>query len=158
MQAMASDERILKDPEPMVALAELADSSVNFVVRPWVKGADYWDVKFDLTEHIKLAFDEKGISIPFPQMDVHMDLGGLINPRAAFQPGDAFGQEESEQQVGQCDIGIGLKVIEMPGGRIRWPRAEYPKWPAPRPGWYPSTYPVSGCRLRERWCASPAAG
>jgi small conductance mechanosensitive channel len=73
MQAMESDSRILKDPAPVVALAELADSSVNFVVRPWVKGADYWDVKFDLTEHIKLAFDEKGISIPFPQMDVHMD-------------------------------------------------------------------------------------
>ena len=73
MQAMASDSRVLKDPAPVVALAELADSSVNFVVRPWVKGADYWDVKFDLTEHIKMAFDEKGISIPFPQMDVHMD-------------------------------------------------------------------------------------
>jgi len=73
MQVMGSDSRILKDPAPVVALAELADSSVNFVVRPWVKGADYWDVKFDLTENIKLAFDEKGISIPFPQMDVHMD-------------------------------------------------------------------------------------
>ncbi len=71
MQAMESDERILKDPAPMVALAELGDSSVNFMVRPWVKGADYWDVKFDLTEHIKLTFDENGISIPFPQMDVH---------------------------------------------------------------------------------------
>ncbi len=71
MQAMESDERILKDPAPVVALAELGDSSVNFMVRPWVKGADYWDVKFDLTEHIKLTFDENGISIPFPQMDVH---------------------------------------------------------------------------------------
>ena len=57
----------------MVALAELADSSVNFVVRPWVRGEDYWDVKLDLTEKIKLAFDEKGVSIPFPQMDIHMD-------------------------------------------------------------------------------------
>lgn len=73
MQAMESDERILKDPAPMVALAELADSSVNFVVRPWVNAADYWDVKFELTEKIKLAFDENGVSIPFPQMDVHMD-------------------------------------------------------------------------------------
>lgn len=73
MQVMESDSRILKDPAPVVALAELADSSVNFVVRPWVRGEDYWDVKFDLTEKTKLAFDEKGISIPFPQMDIHMD-------------------------------------------------------------------------------------
>jgi len=73
MQAMESDERILKDPAPMVALAELADSSVNFVVRPWVNAADYWDVKFEFTEKIKLAFDDNGVSIPFPQMDVHTD-------------------------------------------------------------------------------------
>jgi len=73
MQAMESDERILKDPAPLVALAELGDSSVNFMVRPWVKRTDYGDVKYALTEHIKLAFDENGISIPFPQMDIHMD-------------------------------------------------------------------------------------
>jgi small conductance mechanosensitive channel len=73
MKAMESDERILKDPAPVVALAELADSSVNFVVRPWVNAADYWDVKFEFTEKIKLAFDDNGVSIPFPQMDVHMD-------------------------------------------------------------------------------------
>jgi small conductance mechanosensitive channel len=73
MQTMESDERILKDPDPMVALGELADSSVNFLVRPWVNAADYWDVKWDLTEKIKLAFDENDISIPFPQMDLHMD-------------------------------------------------------------------------------------
>ncbi len=73
IKSLESDERVLKDPAPVVALAELADSSVNFVVRPWVKGEDYWDVKFDLTEHIKLAFDENNISIPYPQMDVHMD-------------------------------------------------------------------------------------
>ena len=58
---------------PQVAVSELADSSVNFVVRPWVNAADYWDVKFELTEKIKLAFDEQGVSIPFPQMDIHMD-------------------------------------------------------------------------------------
>jgi len=54
-------------------VGELADSSVNFNVRPWVKSADYWNVKFDLTEQIKLAFDDNGISIPYPQMDVHLD-------------------------------------------------------------------------------------
>jgi small conductance mechanosensitive channel len=67
-----NDSRILTDPAPKIAVAELADSSVNFVVRPWVKTADYWAVRFDLTENIKLTFDEKGISIPYPQQDVHM--------------------------------------------------------------------------------------
>lgn len=70
---MASDERILKDPEPLIAVAELADSSVNFNVRPWVNTPDYWAVKFDLTEKIKLAFDQNSISIPYPQMDLHID-------------------------------------------------------------------------------------
>jgi len=66
-----ADERILKEPETLIAVAELADSSVNFNVRPWVNSGDYWPVRFDLTEKIKLAFDENGISIPYPQMDVH---------------------------------------------------------------------------------------
>ena len=73
MQAMESDERILKDPAPKVVLGELAECSVNFLVRPWVKAEDYWAVKWDLTEKIKLDFDAQGVSIPFPQMDVHMD-------------------------------------------------------------------------------------
>ena len=67
-----TDTRILSDPPPQVALSELADSSVNFVVRPWVKREDYWAVRFDLTRHIKEAFDENGIEIPFPQRTVHM--------------------------------------------------------------------------------------
>jgi small conductance mechanosensitive channel len=67
-----ADERILKDPAPLVAVGELADSSVNFNVRPWVKSSDYWSVYFDLNEKIKGAFDENGISIPFPQMDVNL--------------------------------------------------------------------------------------
>ncbi|MEP1447500.1 MAG: mechanosensitive ion channel domain-containing protein [Paraglaciecola sp.] len=71
-EMVAADERILKDPAPTVAVAELADSSVNFVVRPWVASADYWAVKFDFTEAVKLRFDAEGISIPFPQMDVHL--------------------------------------------------------------------------------------
>ena len=66
-----SDERILKDPETLIAVSELADSSINFVVRPWVKSGDYWAVKFDFNENVKLAFDEQSISIPYPQMDVH---------------------------------------------------------------------------------------
>ncbi len=75
-KVMDEDERILKDPAYTVAVSELADSSVNFVVRPWVKSGDYWAVKFDLTEKIKLAFDENDISIPFPQMDLHMQKAG----------------------------------------------------------------------------------
>ena len=61
----------LADPAPVVALAELADSSVNFVVRPWVKTSDYWAVLWDVTEQVKLQFDANGISIPYPQMDIH---------------------------------------------------------------------------------------
>ncbi len=71
-QILAADERILKDPAPVVAVSELADSSINFVVRPWVKTADYWGVFFDVTEKVKLTFDDQGISIPYPQQDVHM--------------------------------------------------------------------------------------
>ena len=67
-----ADERILKDPAVTIAVSELADSSVNFVLRPWVKTADYWAVYFDLTERIKKRFDEVGISIPFPQRDVYI--------------------------------------------------------------------------------------
>ncbi len=71
-EMVAADERILKDPAPTVAVSELAESSVNFVVRPWVKSADFWAVKFDYTEAVKLRFDSEGIGIPFPQMDVHV--------------------------------------------------------------------------------------
>tara|TARA_R110000868_G_scaffold319958_4_gene580940 strand:- start:1872 stop:2696 length:825 start_codon:yes stop_codon:yes gene_type:complete len=72
LEMVAADERILKDPEPKVAVSELADSSVNFVVRPWVASADFWPVKFDFTEAVKLRFDAEGITIPYPQMDVHL--------------------------------------------------------------------------------------
>lgn len=71
-EILKQDERILADPAPQIAVSELADSSVNFVVRPWVKPADYWNVKFDVTRKIKETFDEKGIEIPFPQTTVHM--------------------------------------------------------------------------------------
>lgn len=71
-QVLAGDDRVLKDPPATVAVSELGDSSVNFVVRPWVKSADYWDVYFDTTAKIKLSLDENGISIPYPQRDIHM--------------------------------------------------------------------------------------
>ena len=67
-----ADERILKDPECLIKVQALADSSVNFVVRPWVNSADYWGVYFDLTETIKKRFDKEDITFPFPQQDVHL--------------------------------------------------------------------------------------
>jgi small conductance mechanosensitive channel len=67
-----ADERILKDPEVFIALSELADSSVNFVVRAWVKAADYWGVFFSINELVYKSFESNGLNIPFPQMDVHI--------------------------------------------------------------------------------------
>ncbi|MGI9329958.1 MAG: mechanosensitive ion channel family protein [Gammaproteobacteria bacterium] len=67
-----SEERVLKEPAPTIAVLELADSSVNFVVRPWVATGDYWPVYFDLTEQIKKRFDAEGIAIPYPQRDLHV--------------------------------------------------------------------------------------
>lgn len=67
-----SDERVLSEPEPTVTVASLGDSSVNFNVRPWVNRADYWPLYWDFQERVKLEFDKNGISIPFPQRDVHI--------------------------------------------------------------------------------------
>jgi len=73
IELLEADERILKDPEPFVALGELADSSVNITTRAWVNAADYWGVYFDMQEKFYKGADKKGLSIPFPQMDVHLD-------------------------------------------------------------------------------------
>lgn len=72
LRILTEDARILKDPAPSVAVSELGESSIDFVVRPWVKTPDYWAVYFDVTEKVKLAFDAEGITIPFPQRAVHM--------------------------------------------------------------------------------------
>jgi len=71
-EILAADERVLKDPAPTIGVLALADSSVNFAVRPWVATADYWSVYFDLNETVKRRFDAAGISIPYPQRDVHL--------------------------------------------------------------------------------------
>lgn len=71
-EILSEDDRILDDPAPTIGVLELADSSVNFAVRPWVKTADYWDVFFATQEKIKKRFDAEGIAIPFPQQDVHL--------------------------------------------------------------------------------------
>ncbi|MDH3726819.1 MAG: mechanosensitive ion channel [Myxococcales bacterium] len=71
-EIVTNHEKVLKDPEPVVRLHQLGDSSVNFVVRPWSKTNEYWDVYWDVTREVKRRFDEEGISIPFPQRDVHV--------------------------------------------------------------------------------------
>ena len=72
MDIVGHDERVHKDPEPVVLVSELADSSVNLALRAWVSSADYWDIFFETTEKVKKAFDTNGINIPFPQRDVHL--------------------------------------------------------------------------------------
>ena len=71
-KVIKKDKRILKEPEPFVGVTELGDSSVNLIVRPWVKLADYWNVYFDLVKKIKDEFDKSKIEIPFPQMAIHI--------------------------------------------------------------------------------------
>lgn len=68
----SSDPRVLKDPKPLIAVSELGESSVNLVCRPWVKPTDYWSVYFDMLEKGKMELEKKGITIPFPQRDIHM--------------------------------------------------------------------------------------
>ncbi len=97
-------ELVLDDPEPQIEVSELADSSVNFVCRPWVKSSDYWRVKFDLTRDIKKRFDHEGISIPFPQRDIHVHHIGA-NGSEAPAPGPSESptpRERKPQLVGQA--------------------------------------------------------
>ncbi len=82
-ELVQSDSRILDMPEPVIAVSELAESSVNFVVQPWVASTEFLNVKFDLTERIKLGFDERGFTIPFPSRDVFVHhSGGTISMSA----------------------------------------------------------------------------
>jgi len=69
---LGGDDRVLKDPAPVIAVSELGDSSVNLVVRPWCRKEDYWNLRFDLTRKMKEELEAAGCSIPFPQRDVHM--------------------------------------------------------------------------------------
>lgn len=71
-EVLAGEKRILADPAPMIVVGQFGDSSVDLFIRPWVNTAEYWDVRFALLQGIKQAFDEKGITIPFPQRDVHL--------------------------------------------------------------------------------------
>ncbi|HHN48545.1 MAG TPA: mechanosensitive ion channel [Bacteroidales bacterium] len=75
LDLIKADKRVLADPEPFVAISELADSSVNFTARAWVNAADYWGLFFDMNQKVYQTFPQKGLSIPFPQMDVHVHNG-----------------------------------------------------------------------------------
>ncbi|MGA0846457.1 MAG: mechanosensitive ion channel family protein [Luteolibacter sp.] len=77
-EIIQADPRVLADPAPQIVITELAASSVNFAVRPWVNKDDYWDLFFDMQLKIKSRFDAEGISIPYPQQDIH-----IIQPKSA---------------------------------------------------------------------------
>ena len=109
-QVVSEHPRILKDPEPVVSVHELADSSVNFVCRPWVKTADYWDVYWDLTRTVKQRFDEAGVSIPFPQRDVH--IYNALPQSSAPEPArsESPGRAPAVQEKGDTSKGGGTEL------------------------------------------------
>ena len=71
-EVITNHEKVLAEPEPVIKVSELADSSVNFIARPWSKTSDYWDVYWDITRRVKERFDAEGVGIPFPQRDIHL--------------------------------------------------------------------------------------
>jgi small conductance mechanosensitive channel len=110
-EIVESHGKILKDPEPVVRLHTLGESSVDFVVRPWVKTDDYWDVYWDITRAVKMRFDEEEISIPFPQRDVHIFSGdetaiAAVTPVQIEQPKVATSGSQPRDDVdGDSDGG-----------------------------------------------------
>ncbi|MEM7437623.1 MAG: mechanosensitive ion channel domain-containing protein [Myxococcota bacterium] len=98
-EIVGAHEKVLKDPEPVIRLHELGDSSVNFIVRPWSKTDDYWDVYWDITRSVKQRFDEEGISIPFPQRDVH-----VFHESASPEGGDSTQAKQSNTEQSGQDV------------------------------------------------------
>ena len=84
-EIVAGHPKVLKDPAPTIKMSALADSSVNFICRPWTTPADYWDVYWDITKAVKKRFDEAGIGIPFPQRDVHLYIESNKDPNMAME-------------------------------------------------------------------------
>ena len=104
MRILKEDERVLEDPAPRVSVNELADSSVNLIVRPWVKSEDYWPFFWETMEKIKLTLDEEGIEIPLPQMDVHLHQAGSDGPiRIATQVSKDPDGDQPEPQSHAAD-------------------------------------------------------
>lgn len=85
-EELAAEERVLKEPEPLVAVGELGDSSVDLLVRPWTLRTDFWMTRLDLTRKIKQRFDREGVTIPFPQRDVHLYETGKTNGKKTASP------------------------------------------------------------------------
>ncbi len=113
-EVVAAHPKVLADPAPTVKLASLGESSVNFVVRPWANTVDYWDVLFDVTRTVKLRFDEEGVSIPFPQRDVHLHYVGREEERdrrtlvpAGTPPADLKPVEELAPATATYDVDEG---------------------------------------------------
>ena len=96
MSLLENHPLVISDPEPMVAVSDLGDNCVNFVVRPWALNKDYWKVRWDLTEQIKLGFDELGFEIPFPQRSVHI-FDGVAATES--EPAEIEQQEQSNMPV-----------------------------------------------------------
>ena len=102
-EIVEAHELVLKDPAPVIRLHELGDSSVNFVVRPWSKTSDYWDVYWDITREVKRRFDEEGISIPFPQRDVHVYHEAIAGAEAHGEKAQRSTTDVSAQDVAPAD-------------------------------------------------------
>ena len=86
VEIVTGHDKVLEDPAPVVRLHTLNESSVDFIVRPWVRTDDYWDVYWDVTRAVKIRFDEDGISIPFPQRDIHLYQGEQVAPATVLPP------------------------------------------------------------------------
>ena len=106
MEIVEAHEFVLKDPEPTVRLHELGDSSVNFVVHPWVKTEDYWPVYWDITRAVKLAFDAQGISIPFPQRDVHVYTQMAPELSALKETESVSASQYHRQEFNDTSVGV----------------------------------------------------
>ncbi len=113
-RAVAAHPLVLKDPAPVIRVHELADSAVNFIVRPWTKTSDYWAVYWDLHRTVKEAFDDAGISIPFPQTDmhVHVESGAMAAAVSAFSGAK---KAKPSETVGIADGDVGADSPDQDG-------------------------------------------
>ena len=112
-QVLSEHPLVLKDPEPVVRLHELADSSVNFICRPWVKTEDYWDVFWDITRQVKESFDQKGVSIPFPQQDIHVINALQVKSDVRSIPPEADKQGGSTPSARAGDAGANVSLDDV---------------------------------------------
>ena len=110
-EIIASHKLILEDPAPMIRLNTLGESSVDFIVRPWTKTDDYWTVYWDVTRGVKKRFDEEGISIPFPQRDIH-----VYQEAASSEP-----QVQGSPEPPQEGLSRGLSDLDVEGDGHRDP-------------------------------------